>query len=63
MAQSVERLTRNEKVAGSIPAGSLHILFIQEKMMVALIMEELLRETKPQFKLNLERFTALKLLH
>lgn len=24
MAQSVERLTRNEKVAGSIPAGSLH---------------------------------------
>lgn len=23
MAQSVERLTRNEKVAGSIPAGSL----------------------------------------
>ena len=24
MAQSVERRTRNEKVAGSIPAGSLH---------------------------------------
>ena len=24
LAQSVERFTRNEKVAGSIPAGSLH---------------------------------------